>query len=46
MADSQEIRSHVIKQYVDAARIRGDRTVTVHVGDVVGDFDRAWFGEV
>ena len=35
MADSHEIRSHLIRTYVEPARSRGDYTVTVRAGDVV-----------
>ena len=34
MADSTEIRRHVIETYVEPARRRGDYTVAVRVGDV------------
>lgn len=35
MADSHDIRSHIIRSYVQPARNRNDYTVTVRVGDVV-----------
>jgi 5-methylcytosine-specific restriction enzyme B len=35
MADSSEIRSHLIRDHVEPARARGDYTVTIRAGDVV-----------
>ena len=37
MADSNEIRSHLIKMHVEPARSRGDYTVTIRAGDVVNE---------
>lgn len=37
MADSQDIRTHIIDHYVKPARNRGDHTVTVRAGDVVDE---------
>lgn len=41
MADSREIRSHLITSYVQPARQRGDYTVTIRVGDVVNELSPA-----
>jgi 5-methylcytosine-specific restriction protein B len=37
MADSDDIRSHLIKDHVDPARSRGEYTVTIRASDVVGE---------
>lgn len=37
MADSHEIRAHLIKTHVEAARATGQHTVTIRAGDVVNE---------
>ena len=37
MADSIEIRAHLIRMHVEPARSRGDYTVTIRAGDVVNE---------
>ena len=37
MADSNEIRSHLIRMHVEPARSRNDYTVTIRAGDVVNE---------
>ena len=41
MADSHEIRSHLIRDHVEPARARGDYTVTIRAGDVVHEVSSA-----
>lgn len=41
MADSAEIRTHLMVNYVEPARARGDHTVTICAGDIVHELPSA-----